>query len=136
MRDLKFRAWDKLNKRMIYDYFWISSDGNLWRDQDPHGLDMSGRKKIGPTDKLNVMQHTGLKDKNGKDIYEGDLIRFAEKYLYVVRFEDAKFVGYHANNDWGKWGDIYKLADSEFDKYGYYVIGNIYENPDLIPQST
>lgn len=79
-----------------------------------------------------IMQFTGLKDKNGVDIYEGDLIRFADKYTYVVKFEDAKFVGYHANNDWGKWGDIYKLAEPEFDKYGYFVIGNIYQNKELL----
>ena len=83
-----------------------------------------------------VMQFTGLKDKNGVDIYEGDIIQFAEKYFYVVKFEDAKFVGYHANNNWGKWGDIYKLAEPEFGKYGYFVIGNIYETPELLKTNT
>lgn len=75
---------------------------------------------------------TGLRDKNGKDIYEGDLIRFAERYLYVVKFEDAKFVGYHANNDWGKWGDLYMLGEVGFTKYNYVVIGNVHDNAELL----
>jgi len=88
------------------------------------------------TDDYEIMQYSGLKDKSGNDIYEGDIIQFAEKYFYVVKFEDAKFVGYHANNDWGKWGDIYKLAEPNFDKYDYFVIGNIYENPELLKNNT
>jgi hypothetical protein len=79
-----------------------------------------------------VGQFTGLKDKNGNDIYKGDLIRFADKYLYVVKYEDAKFVGYHANNDWGKWGDLHKLSEPNFSKYNYVVIGNIHNNPELV----
>ena len=74
------------------------------------------------------MQFSSLLDKNGKEIYEGDIIEFGETYFYVVRFEDAKFVGYHANNDWG----IYKLGELGFDKYNYVVIGNIYQNPELL----
>ncbi len=83
-------------------------------------------------DPATIGQYTGLKDKNGKDIYEGDIIQFAEKYFYIVKYEDAKFVGYHANNDWGKWGDLYKLGKPGFDKYNYVVIGNIYQNPELL----
>lgn len=81
---------------------------------------------------VDLMQYTGLKDKSGTDIYEGDIIQYAERYFYVVKYEDAKFIGYHANNDWGKWGDIYKLGTIGFYKYNYNVIGNIYQNPELL----
>lgn len=156
MRGIKFRAWDELNKRMIYDYFWVGSDGNLWRDQDPHGLDMSGRKKIGPTDKLHLMRWIPLKDKNGKDIYEGDILS-AERTVNGMPLQNGKAAEVFGNIPTEKrtWNEILVVeikvnANSVSfvmpEEGGTYqergkrlqwaIIGNIYENPDLIPQTT
>lgn len=80
-------------------------------------------------------QFTGLKDKNGKEIYEGDVMALKDSELphknrfeYIVKFEDAKFVLYHIKNDYGKWGDLYRAFDYDFKAYNFCVIGNIYEN--------
>src|ERR1044072_6672063 len=130
-RKLMFRAWCKEEGVMLN---WLTICQTAFNIDAKHPLlyTVLVHRKLD----YEVMQFTGLKDKNGVDIYEGDIIQFAEKYFYVVKFEDAKFVGYHANNNWGKWGDIYKLAEPEFGKYGYFVIGNIYETPELLKTNT
>lgn len=81
-----------------------------------------------------VGQYTGLKDNKGQEIYEGDIIEMEGKYQYVVVFEDAKFVCYHAKqaNSWGKWGNLHRFSDYDFKEYTHYVIGNKFENPELI----
>jgi uncharacterized phage protein (TIGR01671 family) len=123
-RVIKFRAWD--DGKMIYEK---DIQHLPLEDNDVYRL---AKFFCNVRNDSIVMQFAGLFDKKGTEIYEGDIIQYGEKYFYVVKFEDAKFVGYHANNDWGKWGDIYKLAEPGFDKYSYVVIGNIYQNPDLL----
>jgi uncharacterized phage protein (TIGR01671 family) len=83
---------------------------------------------------VTVMQFTGLVDKNGKEIYEGDILNFENKFTYDVRYEDAKFVCHHVKgNGWGKWGDLHRFFDPDFLVYGgVEVIGNIYEHPELL----
>jgi uncharacterized phage protein (TIGR01671 family) len=134
MRIIKFRVYKKETGIMYYPdstqeefnhYFQIGA-GGFWL------YDKEGKLMCTSNWGDTIMQFTGLSDKNGADIYEGDIIQFAEKYFYVVKFEDAKFVGYHANNDWGKWGDLYKLGEPNFSKYDYVVIGNIHNNPELV----
>lgn len=83
-----------------------------------------------------VMQYTGLKDKNKKEIYEGDVCCLENKFTYEVRFEDGKFVGVHASKTNGmkgqRWGDLHRFMDPDFSTYTFEVIGNIYENPELL----
>jgi uncharacterized phage protein (TIGR01671 family) len=80
-------------------------------------------------DYYEVMQYTGLSDKKGNEIYEGDIIELNGKYRYKVVFEDAKFVCYHVTKvEWGRWGDLKRLTDPDFSEYHYEVIGNIYQN--------
>lgn len=126
MREYLFRGKSAETKAWVIGYLLVGVFG----DKLIQRADKIGDVMI-VIDPATIGQYTGMKDKNGKYIYEGDLIRFAEKYLYVVKYEDAKFVGYHANNDWGKWGDLYKLSETEFSKYNYVVIGNIHDNPEL-----
>lgn len=165
MHEIKFRAWDTINKRMIYDGFFIGADGNLWRDQDPHGLEMSGRKKIGPTDQLILMQGLPSVDKNKKPIYEGDIYLAQRSYMpsrghkrkgYPDRIKVICVVEWSTYDAGWRDKEISPVKEHVvFDKncpYHYYhtslsgdsdgncdwieVIGNIHENPELIPQTT
>lgn len=91
-----------------------------------------GEIKVWQVKDDSVGMWTGMNDKIGARIFDGDIIRFAEKYKYLVRYENAKFVGYHANNDWGKWGDLFHLCDPPFNEYNYIIIGNKHDNPELL----
>ena len=69
---------------------------------------------------VELMQFTGLLDKNGKEIYEGDILKYRGK----LSFNDPPFVVEWQNDD-ARWTEFYPSNNFE-------VIGNIYENPELL----
>lgn len=79
-------------------------------------------------------QCTGLKDKNGKLIYEGDII--VKSDVSAIGYSRTRVCKVHWHNDWLSWaittqyGDTYEL--SEFEPQQYEIIGNIHENADLL----
>lgn len=117
MREIKFRAWDKLNKEMFNVEIIDFQEKKLYEDT----VSYRNFKNI------ELMQYTGLKDKNGKEIYEGDILsnRNDEK-LYKVIFEDGSFrVEFK--------GDFEEYSFDLIDvvAQGCEVVGNIYENLEL-----
>jgi len=120
-REIKFRVWDKDDKKMINIGRIDIADGtcryylfegkfyDYWND-------------------VEIMQYTGLKDKNGKEIYEGDILQFTDNYntdipphIGVVKFNNASFYITDGAYSCYRWIDI-----------NVEIIGNIYENPELI----
>ena len=106
MREIKFRAWEKEFKNMVYDI-------------------LAGKES--PFRYCELMQYTGLKDKNGKEIYEGDIVKYdynstpIEHCLEAVTFDQ----------EWGCWKlGTYMLEPTI--KKTLEIIGNIYENSDLL----
>jgi uncharacterized phage protein (TIGR01671 family) len=114
-REIKFRAWDKEASRMFYldDIVEILTDA---LDAEEHWLKCTDHA---------LMQYTGLKDKNGQEIYEGDIVR----YNYWGHFHQNILVEYQevaGSDDMGT--DMIGFMDVSSGE----IIGNIYENPDLI----
>ena len=104
MREIKFRVWDNAREMFTAVNPFCGFDGNRLRADD-------GTRFI-------LMQYTGLKDKNGKEIYEGDIVVETEQDDSTLQ----RTVVW--NESFGGW--------SLFNKSAYEIIGNIYENPELI----
>ena len=135
MREFKFRVWDTGSKRYFYD---ISPLPAGFKNFHPillnPGLEaptlvVQGREEV------IIQQYTGLKDKNGKEIYEGDIFESTNPKEILVRF--VVQWGYRDNPySWG-----FKSLLNEGKSYEFYdvkdsmkIIGNIYENPELLKQ--
>ena len=109
MREIKFRAWDKMLKRWCRPQLTIRIDGN--RD----GMN-----------EYVLMQYTGLKDKNGVEIYEGDIVNvhsYTVTGLGKVGFNKGSFV--FNKFEYPTSQVLHSFSEIE-------VIGNIYENPELL----
>ena len=116
MREIRFRAWDKKEKKMCgwFDY-------PLYSD----ALSIIVRNNGQDSSDFILMQYTGLHDKQGKEIYEGDIVRnsyscaaYTEEMIEVVEYS-----GLHAG---------FVPLCLPRDLLGGMVIGNIYENSDIL----
>lgn len=149
-REIKFRGWCEKDSEWRYGFY--ITDGKI---HEINTLLDCGSFYVSQVDPESVGQCTGLKDKSDTEIYEGDILRFDwrmqesnslvaddfENIKGVVFFCAAKFIVRYFNNSmlfdlseinqltherfWRSCSDFYKMTDFE-------VIGNIYENPELL----
>lgn len=121
----KFRAYDSGSLSHMYQPEEVMvCDSNIWINDE----DSDTNEWIVNND-LNLMQSTGLKDKEGTEVFEGDILhhQIQTEYTFIVKYDKDK----------GRWyGDglsrTYRIdITKEFLPY-YKVIGNIYENPELL----
>lgn len=127
----KFRAWDKELQTMLdvslIDFKKDILVGEHWK---------FGETNFMSFDKIELMQSTGLKDKNGKEIFEGDIVQFEDCYevsdfLYInTGIIEWCQGGFHVTNR-----DSVLMEDLlDGDSLDVTIIGNIYENPELLEE--
>ena len=116
MREIKFRLYDKDNAAM-FDWVWV---------KDNPEIIVSGLMN------QKLMQYTGLKDKNGVEIYEGDILEwrvFNGANIFEVKF---LYGGFKATQPNGYIEDLYYFIEAVTEGNKITVIGNIYENKELL----
>ena len=128
MRDIKFKAWHKKRKKFYkvihlyrdsYDELWATCEGyDIIEQRDMH-ID------IQPEDCIIVI-YTGKKDKNGKEIYEGDIC--------LINWHDARYENYYGEVVWNKDEAAWDFGAGCVSEVGWSheVVGNIYKNPELL----
>lgn len=122
MREIRFRAWHKDARKMVeissihFGYYRdINNIEGCW-------IDVSGGdrrvNKSARIEDLEMMQFTGMTDKNGKEIWESDIVKFYEMNAVIKYYKNGFYIDDGISSNW----------DSE----DVEVIGNIYENPELL----
>lgn len=134
-REIKFRGFNPATQEIVS---WEGMQG--W--------------SMGGLESPNIMQYTGLKDKNGKEIYEGDIMRVLDRDWSDVEKDTKTFIVYYAedafilttqvgikeresenpnqyNKDW-----IEAKLSRKYGRDRFEIIGNVYENPNLLQDST
>ena len=139
MRTIKFRAWDKDSEIMF-----IPTDIKLCKDMKTWDIDRIDKDNSKNTickngENVILMKFTGLKDKNGKEIFEGDIVKIGKnkflEYLnegenYLIKFCQGSFCFEKLDGSLIFCGDDLEIRGNKYLKIK--VIGNIYENPELL----
>ena len=132
-REIKFRLWSKIGKKFIETDnpdldFVINNNGYLYSIENFYG-----EIYISPQMDIEVLQFTGLQDRNGKEIYEGDILKY--NFPYDGRLKHISPVTYLETQSsfgikdiYGNEIPLYRITANNY----FEVIGNIYENPELL----
>lgn len=111
MREIKFRAWSRFDQKMFSAKKIAGQPWNVLGSMTNQNGDWK------------FMQYTGLKDKNGKEIFEGDILESLDKRLSVIEYDAPHFIVRHIPENG---------SDFPASKNSFKIIGNIYEHPHLL----
>ena len=126
MREIKFRAWLKKENKMVE-----VKSLHLGTRKIIYGYSETSQcygNKSCSFDDIELMQCTGIKDRNGKEIYDGDIVKTNIDLMGIVRFDIGYYFEWITDSLVSMWNKDMKV----WLEWGLEVIGNIYENPELL----
>lgn len=136
MREIKFRIWAKNENKMVYpnkyviDLNWFGVTSETYLD------DSSASEYPIESKNYNLMQYTGLKDKNGVEIYEGDILTVGENLICEIIYIGENIEEYGDEIHCSFHAKIFKhnkiIPIDSYLKNNCIIIRNIYENPELL----
>ena len=128
MREIKFRAWIKEDKKMVNVETMDFTDKSIQylKKSEINNAYILRRESF---DDVELMQHTGLKDKNGKEIYERDVVvlnNIENDNMCIVRYEHSSY----RLEGWSLREDLSNVEDGFLE-----VVGNVYESKNLLAEN-
>jgi len=130
MREIKFRAWD--GNKIIYDWVRVDYKASFLFD----GIKLPQNHTISCAMNINaveIMQYTDKTDKNGVEIYEGDITSLNGD-IHTIGFQDGCFLMIEETEFNGEIEPLYKYFFEEYEGTDLVIIGNVYENPELLKE--
>jgi len=132
MREIKFRAW--AGKQMWTDVAVFNNDAYVWNYEEMSLVPLFSDAQVRLYGKPILMQYSGLKDKNGREIFEGDICHYIDYYCgdHPPCFHKSG-VGEVVFDEEGAFSvrEATELTSAEILNLEYTVIGNVYQNPEL-----
>lgn len=125
----KFRLWNRITSQLHI------VDGLYFDAREAEYVDDDNVLRFVDFKNIDLMQSTGLKDKNGKEIFEGDILAFKtdDEVINVKIFWDEKHALFMFRSE--KYNEEEPLAELvEANTYPFEIIGNVYENPELLEE--
>jgi len=123
VREIKFRAWDNDRKKMFVDRKWVE-----YRHNSSGEMEAVNYNRKGDEQKLIILQYAGLKDMDGVEIYEGDVVEWVSRHKGAIKKKHIDAL------KWDDEGACFLLYPFIFEPYAadMKLIGNIHENPELL----
>lgn len=128
---LKFRAWDKRFSEFVEDFF-VSEDGKICKKSTDTGYGIAISRET--SDKVILMQSTGLRDELGKELFEGDIIlwtywdEFEDSGSAKIVFDKGMFKLLDVRTEKSVWDNLFDCIEN----CNVFLQGNIYEHPELL----
>lgn len=130
MREIKFRAWLKEERKMVnVETLFIGINRLCFGNSKTEDLFFRDFEEV------ELMQYTGLKDKNGKEIYDGDIVLVESGgtstwYKTVIKFKEVAFIASLIDGE-----DYIYIFNHGFDSNDFEILGNVYENKNLLEEN-
>ena len=135
MKEIKFRAWLKEDKKMVNVETMDFTDKSIQYLEKSEFINAYLLRRVG-FDDIELMQYIGLRDKNGKEIYEGDIIKYKFpydrrlKHISPVKFLETE-ASFGIKDRYGNKIPLYTISANNY----FEIIGNIYENKNLLEEN-